>query len=347
MTSFPTHPVDEEEPGAADLVPTDSPRLTPRRNRRFLEAYSLVFCLAGTILFFSFYEPTRGTFPSTANMQAILAGQAVIAVVALAALVPLIANEFDLSVGAAAALSAVYGASAMSAGAPIVVGILIGIGVGAALGLVNGVLVTRAGVNSVIATLGTATVAAGVIEMKTGGLPVVGEIPERVTSFGSDLTLGIPNLTYMMAAVALAVFYLLAYTPWGRYLYAIGSNPVAARLVGVNVRRNMLIAFVAAGTLAGLAGVLQVSYAGGADPGIGDSLTLPALAAAFLSAASINPGRFNVPGVLVAIFFLATLNSGLDLAGTPPYVHQYVNGAALIAGVALGSYFGRERRRGV
>jgi ribose transport system permease protein len=306
-----------------------------------------VFCLVGTIVFFSFYGPTSGTFPSIANMQAILAGQAVIAVVALAALVPLIANEFDLSVGAAAGLSAVYGASALSAGASIPVGILAGVGVGAFLGLVNGVLVTRAGVSSVITTLGTATIAAGVIEMKTGGLPVVGEIPERVTSFGSDITLGIPNLTYVMAAVAVGVFYLLAYTPAGRYLYAIGSNPVAARLVGVNVRRHVLMAFVAAGTLAGVAGVLQVSYAGGAAPRIGEALTLPALAAAFLSAASINPGRFNVGGVLVAIFFLATLNSGLDLAGVPPYVHQYVNGAALIAGVGLGAYFGRERRRGV
>ena len=306
-----------------------------------------MFCLVGTILFFSFYAPTRETFPSIANMQAILTGQAVIAVVALAALIPLIANEFDLSVGAAAGLSAVYSASALSAGASVPVGILVGVCVGASLGLVNGVLITRAGVNSVITTLGTATIAAGVIEMKTGGLPVVGEIPDSVTLFGSEITLGIPNLTFAMALVALAVFYLLVYTPWGRHLYAIGSNPVAARLVGLNVRRHVFLAFVAAGALAGLAGVMQVSYAGGAAPRIGEALTLPALAAAFLSAASIRPGRFNVGGVLVAIFFLATLNSGLDLAGAPPYVHQYVNGAALIAGVGLGSYFGRERRRGL
>jgi ribose transport system permease protein len=322
--------------------------IPPRRGTTlYLEAYSLVFCLAGTIVFFSFYGPTKATFPTVANMQAILAGQAVIAVVALAALIPLIANEFDLSIGAVAGLSAVYSASALTDGAPVLVGILLGVGLGAIVGLANGLLITRIGVSSVITTLGTATIVSGVIERKTGGLPVVGEIPAQVTSFGSELTLGIPNLTYAMAGVAAGVFYVMAYTPPGRNLYGIGSNPVAARLVGVNVPRYVLLSFVGAGTLAGIAGVLQVSYAGGAAPRVGETFTLPALAAAFLSAVSIIPGRYNVAGVLIAIFFLATLNSGLNLAGTPPYVGQCVNGVALIVGVGLGRYFGRATRGAV
>ena len=96
--------------------------------------------------------------------------------------------------------------------------------------------------------------------------------------------------------------------------------------------------------LAGGAGALQVARAGGADPRVGEQFTLPALAAAFLSAAAIQPGRYNVWGTIVAIFFLAALNAGLNLAGSQDYVTNFVNGAALIIGVGLAAYLGRRRK---
>jgi len=99
---------------------------------------------------------------------------------------------------------------------------------------------------------------------------------------------------------------------------------------------------VASGTLAGAAGVLQVARAAGADPRVGETFTLPALAAAFLSAAAIRAGQYNVGGVLVAIFFLAAINSGLNLAGAEPYISSFVNGGALIIGVSLAVYLGRH-----
>jgi ribose transport system permease protein len=136
------------------------------------------------------------------------------------------------------------------------------------------------------------------------------------------------------------VYYALNHTPLGRYAYAIGSNRSAARLVGIRSRLVLGGTFVASGALSGAAGVLEVARAGSADPNIGATLTLPALAAAFLSVAAIRPGRFNVGGTLVAIFFLAVLNSGLNLAGAADYVQNYVNGAALIVGVALSARLG-------
>jgi ribose transport system permease protein len=143
--------------------------------------------------------------------------------------------------------------------------------------------------------------------------------------------------------VTLVTYYVVAHTPVGRYLYAVGSNRAGARLVGLRTRLLLGFAFAAAGALAGMAGVLQVARAGSADPGVGAGFTLPALAAAFLSAASIKPGRYNVGGTIVAIFFLAVLNSGLNLAGAAPYVANYVNGVALIVGVGLAAYLGRLR----
>ncbi|WP_259315731.1 ABC transporter permease [Capillimicrobium parvum] len=278
------------------------------------------------------------------NFQAVVGNQAVVAIVALAALIPIACNEWDLSVGATAGVSSIYVASAMSSGTPVLVAILLGLGIGLVVGLFNAVVVTRFGVNGIIATLGTATLLAGVTQAKTGGVAIVANIPNSVVSFGSGNWLGIPKAGWLLIVITLGVYYLLNHTPFGRYVYAVGANPDAARLVGLRSNRLIGWSFVAAGVLAGGAGALQVARAGGADPRVGEQFTLPALAAAFLSAAAIQPGRYNVWGTIVAIFFLAALNAGLNLAGSQDYITNFVNGAALIIGVGLAAYLGRKRK---
>jgi ribose transport system permease protein len=332
-------------------APSGAPAPDRRRLRRpdrhrllgWAEAYALLALLIAAGIFFSILPSTSGTFPTEANLQAIAANQAVIAVVALAALLPLVCGEWDLSVGANAGLSAVFAASALGNGAPIWLAVLIALGVGIGIGILNALIVTQAKVNAVIATLGMATILEGALNQKTGGLTVASNIPASITDFGSGKTLGIPDPAWAMLVIAVVVWYVLAHTPVGRHLYALGSNAAAARLVGLRTRWLVAATFIGAGALAGLAGFLQVTRAGGADPKVGLGFTLPALAAAFLSAAAIKPGRPNVWGTIVAIFFLATLNGGLNLAGSPSYVASYVNGAALIVGVALASYLGRRR----
>ncbi|MEZ5078825.1 MAG: ABC transporter permease [Solirubrobacterales bacterium] len=307
------------------------------------EAYALVGLIGVMALFFSIYGPTADLFPTTSNLKVLVAQQAVIAVVAMAALVPLIAGEWELSVGANAGLSSIFVASALSGGMPVPLAIGVGLGIGLAVGVFNALIVTTLRVEAVIPTLGTATILTGIVTAKTGGLAIVSDIPTSVTDFGSGTWAGIPRTAVTMVAVALLVYYLLAYTPLGRYLYALGSNRSAATLVGINLRWTLFSSFVIAGVLAGFAGALQVARAGGGNPGVGESFTLPALAAAFLSAASIKPGRYNVGGTLVAIFFLAVLNNGLNLAGAPNYVSDLVNGSALIVGIGLSAVLGRRR----
>jgi ribose transport system permease protein len=335
------------ETNAAVVAPLPASPTSPSSGWRIkaLEAYALLGLLVAVAVFFSVWSRTGDTFSSAANLRILVANQAVIGIVALGALIPLIANEWDLSVGANAGVAAIFSASAMSSGRPVLVAIPLALGIGTSVGVANALLVTRIHVNGVITTLGMSTILAGVINQKTGGRSVASNIPSSVTEFGSRNWLGIPRVVFVLAIVALGVYYLLDHTPFGRYLYALGSNPRAARLVGLRTTLIVAASFVLAGVLSGAAGVLQVARQAGADPRVGEGFTLPALAAAFLSAASIKPGKYNVGGTLVAIFFLATLNSGLSLAGAPAYVSRYVNGAALIIGVGLAAFLGRRRLR--
>jgi ribose transport system permease protein len=210
-----------------------------------------------------------------------------------------------------------------------------GVGCGAAVGLANGLLVARAKLSGLLVTLAMSTIVAGVVSGATAGESIVEGIPISFIEFGSRNTLGVPRILLVVLAAAALVYYVLEQTPLGRSLYSVGSNPEAARLVGLDVGRLVLLSFVASGALAGLAGVLEVARVGGGSPQIGPTFTLPALAVVFLGAAAIRPGRFNVGGTLVAISFLSALTSGLNLAGADTWVNDVVTGVALLAGVAL------------
>ncbi len=330
-----------DEPVAGEVRATRS--RTGAVVQRALESYGLLLITVGLAIFFCVLPATSETFPTTANLQTILGNQSVAAIAALAALIPLVIREFDLSIGANLGLASVFCVSALAAGWPPLLALLLGVGLSVGVGVLNSVLVTRMKINAVIATLGVATALHGVVVWKTEGNALVQGIPSSWTSFGGGLFLGIPNTTWVLASVVVLVYFVLQHTPLGRYLYMIGSNREAAQLVGLRVRVCTAFAFVSAGLLAGLAGILQVARSGSASAAVGEQFTLPALAAAFLSAAAIRPGRFNTGGVLVAIAFLATLNGGLNLAGAATYVSDIVNGVALVAGVGLAGLLARQR----
>lgn len=337
-----TQDVADEQPAAP---PPERPegRTLPERALHFVESYSLLLLMFVIVIFFSLYSTTTDTFPTQANFEVTAANQAVLALVALALLVPLVCGKFDLSVGAVAGLSAVYVASAMSGGAPVPLAIALGLGIGLVIGSVNALLVARFGLNDVIATLGTGTLALGVVFHKTGGAAIVSNIPQTVTDFGTGTVWFLPNSVILLLVISAGVYFVLEHTPAGREVYALGSNPEAARLVGIHTKRVLGGTFVFAGLVSALAGALLVARSGGADPSAGEELLLPAFAGAFLSAATVTPGKYNVGGLLIAVFFLAALNSGLNLAGAAPYVSFYVNGTALVVGVALATYLHRRR----
>lgn len=309
-----------------------------------VEGYALVAITLVAALVFYFLPATADTWPTAANFQAIAGSQAVLLVATLAVLVPLVCGEFDLSVGANLGLSTVVAGKVMSGGLPLVPTAIVGIACGTAVGLVNGLLVTRAKVNGVIVTLGVATIIEGLVGVLTNGVSISTGISTELIKFGSDNIIGIPQILIASLAVAVAVHYVLTQMPLGRTMYMFGANRNAARLVGIRNDRLLLLAFGIGGALAGAAGVLALARVGSASPTAGATYLLPAFAAAFLSAAAVRPGHFNVGGAVAAIAFLAVLNGGLNLAGASVYVADFVNGTALICGIGVAGALTRRRR---
>jgi len=324
---------------------TASPSIsTPPQNTSaliLLQRYGLVILFALVVLAFSWMLPD--SFATLLNFRNITGNQSVLAIVTLAAIIPLICGHFDLSVGANLGVCSIATASLLSAySAPLPVAALGGIALGALIGLCNGLLIAKLGVNALITTLGVATALTGLTTLYTGGLSIITGIPDLLTDFGTSAWFGLPCTLYVLALVAVFVWYLLEHTPWGRELHAVGANPLAARLVGIDVERTVWKSFVVSGALVGLAGVLQVARQGGGNPQVGLSFMMPALSAAFLGATSIHPGRFNVPGTILAVFFLATSVSGLALAGVDNWVESLFNGAALVLAVGISTVLGRR-----
>jgi len=294
--------------------------------------------------FFSVYPGSAEMFFTPENLSVLLGNQAVVALLALAVLLPLVSNYFDFSLGAIAATSTVLSAGLMSRnGAPLWLAILAGVLLGGAIGFVNGLLVTRFRLNSFVATLGMATLLGGVVQWYTGGQTIITGISDGLIDFGSATWLGLPRVVYVVVVVAAVLWYVLVHTPFGRTLYAIGANPRSAKLLGIPADRNVHLSFVLAGLIAGVVGVLQLARTGGATADSGTSILFPALAAAFLGATAVRPGFFNVVGTLIGVLLVSVSVSGLTLAGASAWVSPVFNGAALLVAVGLSSYLGRHR----
>ncbi len=321
----------------------------PGRTLIFIEKYALLIGFIGVLLFFSLWGKTSGAFRTSGNFQSLFSHQQVyIVILALALLFPLLCDEFDLSVGSVAGFTQIAAAVAMSKhGWSLIPCFILATGMGAIIGAINGNTVARVGVNSLVVTLGTAGILLGVVDWYTKAASYGENIHGSVYSLGTLNTIfGIPRIDILVGAIVIIVWYVINHTPFGRYLTSVGSNPAAARLVGLRVPNMKFLAFVISGALSGLAGMILFVNSGSGNPGAGTIAdTLTALAAVFLGATAIKPGRFNVEGTLIAIFFLAATVSGLVDAGVSPDVNQVFNGAALFVAVVISTEV-RNRRLG-
>lgn len=304
--------------------------------------YSLLALLIALAVIFSLLEPV--SFASVVNFKTILTQNSVLGILAIGALLPLIVGQFDLSVGANLGLASILvtglvSKSNMNTGVAILVALL----ASTAVGVVNGVLVAKAGIDAFVTTLGMSSLLAGAIIWYTNGQAIADKIPTSLTDLGQQDTWGVPNPIWFLILVVAIVWYLVQQTPIGRYLYAVGGSRDAARLSGVNVDRYTISAFTGAGLLAGLAGVIQAAELGSGDPLGGPPFLLPAFAAVFLGATSFRSGTFNVTGTVVAVFTIAVGINGLEATGVPSYVNPIFTGGALIVAALASRILNRTR----
>lgn len=335
-------PVDAEAVKSTAAVPTARPGVG-HAIALAAERYALVGLLVAVALFFCFLPASSETFPTAANLRILAANQTVTLLLALAALIPLVAGHFDFSVGASAATASVLCAGLMQNDrAPLALAVLVALAAGLGIGLVNGVAVAWLKMNAFVSTLATATVLGGFIQWYTHGQAISTNISTALINFGSTTWIGVPRPVFLVTLVAVALWYVLGQTPYGRSLYAIGENPRAARLVGISTRGYPLLAFAGAGLVAGIAGVVLAARTAGATADNGTTMLFPALAAVFLGATAVRPGRFNVFGTVFGVALVAVSVSGLTLAGTSDWVNPVFNGGALAAAVGLSTYLRRR-----
>jgi ribose transport system permease protein len=321
------------------------PRRVPQRRQILpvLERYALVGLLGLLIAFFALLPSTSDTFLTVANIRNVAANEVVIAIAALAALIPLIGGQFDVSVGAVLGMvSVAIAALTTRAGFPVSLAVVTGVAIGAAVGAVNGFVIAYLRASSFIITLGMATLVGGLVSLYTKDQVILG-VPQSMVSFGTLNWLGVPRVVWLLAVVALAIAYVLRHTVYGRQLLSVGSNPRSAWLVGIRVPLVVLLSFILAGALAGVAGAVELARTGSGNPQVGPGFTLSALAAAFLGSTTIRPGRFNVPGTIVGVFFVAVSVNGLTLAGAADWVDPVFNGAAVVIAVAASTILAHRR----
>jgi ribose transport system permease protein len=293
------------------------------------------------IVLFAALEPD--TFLTAANFQTIFGSQAVLVVLTLGLLVPLTAGDYDLSVAAVLSLSSMIVAVLNAEhGWPVGVAIVVAIAAGVTAGAVHGAIIVLLAVDPFVVTLGSGTFISGLVLWISGSNTIGGISTALVDPVVTRTFLGIPLAFYYGLALCAVLWFVLELTPTGRRLLFVGKSRRVSRLSGVRVGRLRWGAFVAASTISALAGVLYAGTTGGADPSSGGTFLLPAFAAAFLGATSIAPGRFNPWGSVIAVYFLVTGITGLQLAGVGSFVQQLFYGGALIFAVVL-SRLGRGR----
>jgi ribose transport system permease protein len=315
---------------------------TAQKLVRLAPVYGLVILTIFLIILFSLLLPN--TFPTVLNVRAILSDKSIIALLSLAAMIPMVAGRIDLTVGYGIVLWHILAISLqVNYGFPWPVAVLVVILLGALTGVLNGILVEIAKIDAFIATLGTGTVLYAIALWHSGGRQVVGELDPNFYLLSGKWVLGLPITGFYVLAISVILWVVLEFTPVGRYLYAIGANQKAAELNGIPTRKFVVGAFVASGTLAAVAGVLLASKLRIGQASVGLEFLLPALVGAFLGSTTIKPGRVNVWGTIIGVVILAVGISGIQQFGGSFWVEPLFNGSTLLIAIGIAGYAQRKK----
>ena len=311
-----------------------------------LDRYSALYLWAAFLVGFGL---TTNAYLSRASISLTFSEKTIVCVLALAFLVPLVTDTFDLSIGANLGLSLVILFKLNEQGSPMWLNSIVAIAACGLVGFISGFVVVKLKVNSFIATLAMSQVVTAIILLISGNRQIVDPLPKSFINLGSKRwILNLPNYFFFMLLMAAVIWFVFEHTPLGRYMFATGGGREAARLSGVNTDRLTWGALVVSGMIAGFGGFVFAFKTNIFQNSAGPGFLFPAVAAVFFGASQLK-GRANVWGTLIAVFALAFGIKGIQLAfDTGPWIEPMFNGMSLLIAVSLASRQGiikvRKRR---
>jgi len=329
-----------DRPVTAAPAPTivRQPPIASRALARWLRGAAPALALVVVVVAFAVLTGAPARYLSPLNLRVVLAQTVIVAMAAIGMTIIMIGGGIDLSVGATIALTGVVAALALQAGAAGLVAILLALVVGGAVGLANGLFVTRLRIVPFIATLGMLGIARGVAKWlaheQTVNFPRTW-VNELLVTFPRQTWMIFPPGVWLTALLALAAALVLRQTVFGRHVFALGSNEAAARACGIATDRLKLVIYCSAGFIFGLAGVLQMSRLRQGDPTVANGVELDTIAAVVIGGGSLLGGEGSIGGSMVGALIMALLRNGCQQMGWPNYIQEIIIGLIIVLAVAL------------
>lgn len=318
----------------AETLPRDESGEQGALIARIASKYGTIIALVILVLVFALLK--GNLFLTTGNLVDIASDISIGAIIACGLTIPLVANEFDLSIGYVGSFAGVLVTGFMvKSGMPMGVAILAAIAACAVIGLINGLIITKAGVHSFVATLGTGTIVVGLNFLYNSGIAFSVGLPKAFFQLNLHKIAGIPLPVFIAVAVVIVLWVILNRTLFGYYAQAVGQNSEAAHLVGVRVDRIRVTAMVISATCAAMGGILLAAKLGSGQANAADGYLLSGFAAAFLGSVALRNAEFHIVGTVIGVITVGVAFNGLAIVGAPSYWQYIVQGGLLIAAVAL------------
>ncbi len=301
--------------------------------------YGIIIGFLILCTFISFKSPN---FLKQGNVMNLLRQSSIIGIIATGMTFVIISGNFDLSVGAVAALSGAVTMTFLRDGHRLIVAAMAALLVGAVIGFINGVLVAKVNIPSLITTMAMVTITRGLLLFYTDGSPVSGD-SKFLSYIGSETILGVPVPVVIFFTGIFLCFIILTYTKFGKRVYAVGGNEDAARLSGINVDKYKILVFVINGCFAALAGIVLVSRLGTATPVAGEGYELDSIASVVIGGTSVLGGEGNILMTVIGVLLISVISNSFNLLEVKIYFQYVFKGLIILAAVGLDSYSKKKK----
>lgn len=298
---------------------------------RIVKSYGILIAFLAVCAMLALFSPV---FLTWTNLRNVVRQSSIIGVMAVGVTFVILTGGIDLSVGSILAVSGMFAAGALQSGVPIPAVIILGMSVGIACGLINGLIITIGKITPFVATLGMMSIARGITLIYSQGYPISG-FSDAFRFIGGGYILGMPFPIIVFLLTVAGASFVLARTRLGRYTYAIGGNEETVKLSGINAGFYKTMVYVISGATSAMSALILTSRLNSAIPTAGLAYELDVIASVVIGGTSLSGGRGSVWGTLVGALLIAIINNGMNLLGISPYFQQVVKGLIIVGAVLI------------